>query len=280
MLRQSRNQALLPSENSGERGDRALEERHLGGEGKMAAPTRKSQGSITIVSDDEGEGQGEQMSVDFESGLPARPLYTKDGRLMQFILRLVSPMLHKVQEWEVENQTVFKADKQVELMDSSGEVMRGTMCGEASGDGKAVYPVTEGELSTSRGAGSALEHIEEELLDYEDEEEVEEVERGHQRALQKDGTLEISHMVTKKAVQSDRPLGGHHQVFVTGNLPRDEEHRTKSVRVGCSNVGFDGVKKISGKDMGSQTMVYDKIEGRDASIQVGSGSEEVSGKSR
>ncbi|KAJ1205228.1 hypothetical protein NDU88_000663 [Pleurodeles waltl] len=85
----------------------------------------------------------------------------------------------------------------------------------------------EGEPSTSRGAGFAeLEHIEEELLDYEDEEEVEEVERGHQRAVQK-GTLEVSHVATKKAVQRDSPLGGYHQAFVTGNLPRGEKHRTK-----------------------------------------------------
>ncbi|KAJ1108941.1 hypothetical protein NDU88_006311 [Pleurodeles waltl] len=56
---------------------------------------------------------------------------------MPFISRLVSSMLHKVQEWEVENQTIFKAGEPVEFMDSSGVVMRGTICGEASGNGNA-----------------------------------------------------------------------------------------------------------------------------------------------
>ncbi|KAJ1204007.1 hypothetical protein NDU88_007788 [Pleurodeles waltl] len=215
-------------------------------------------------------------------------------------------MSHKVQEWEVENPTIFKAGEQVEFMDSSGVVMRGTVFGEVSGNdnvgmaqvrldfwepgygasqsgcdsthalggreeqfstrrlgrwacdkrllvrvgapsghrleerarprevcltsGEAsgpgfgfqeVYPVAEGEPYTSRGAGFAeLEHIEEEFLDDEDEEEAEEVERSHWRTVQKEDTLDVSHEATKNAVQINRPVGGHHQVFVTENLPR------------------------------------------------------------
>ncbi|KAJ1204726.1 hypothetical protein NDU88_000164 [Pleurodeles waltl] len=356
-----RKQALLPTVTSGKRGENALEEGHLGGEEKMAAPTAGNQESIVIISDEEDDGQGEQMSLDFGGGLPVRPLSTKDGKLMQFIPRLVSPMLHKVQEWEVENQTVFKAGEQVEFMDSSGVVMRGTICGETSGNGMAgmaqvrldfwqpgsgasqagcdgthalgghmeqfstrllgwpacdkrlpvrvgalsghrlelrvrpgevrltsgeasgpgfgiqeVYPVVEGEPSTSRGAGFVElgEDIEEKFLDYENKEEAERVDKGHRRAVQKGGTLDVLHEATKKAVQSDRRVGGDGHVFFAGNLPRGEKHRTQSDRVGCSNVGFDGVKKISGKDMGSQTVVCDKNDGViDASIQVGSGSE-------
>ncbi|KAJ1204044.1 hypothetical protein NDU88_007825 [Pleurodeles waltl] len=44
-----RNQALLPSVISGERGKRALEEGHLGGEDKMAAPTAGNQESFIII---------------------------------------------------------------------------------------------------------------------------------------------------------------------------------------------------------------------------------------
>ncbi|KAJ1187447.1 hypothetical protein NDU88_004223 [Pleurodeles waltl] len=97
--------------------------------------------------------------------------------------------------------------------------------GEAYGPGfgvQEVCPVVEGEPSTSRGAGFVeLEDIEEEFLDYEDEEEAEEVDRGHRRAVQKGGTLDVLHKVNKKAVQSDHRVGGDRQVFFTGNLPRD-----------------------------------------------------------
>ncbi|KAJ1204045.1 hypothetical protein NDU88_007826 [Pleurodeles waltl] len=96
--------------------------------------------------------------------------------------------------------------------------------GEASGPGfgfQAVYPVAEGEPSTGRGAGFAeLEHIEEESLDDEDEEEAEEVERRHRRTVQKEGTLDVSHEANLNAVQINRPVGGHPQVFVTENVPR------------------------------------------------------------
>ncbi|KAJ1216724.1 hypothetical protein NDU88_004323 [Pleurodeles waltl] len=133
MCFRGRNQALPTLENSGERREPALEEKDLGGAGKMAATTDTSQDSIVIISDDKGEGQGEQMSEDCGGGLPTGLLYSRDGRLMQLVPRLVSPMLHKVQEWEVANQT----GEQVEFVDISGVVMRGTICGEASGDGKS-----------------------------------------------------------------------------------------------------------------------------------------------
>ncbi|KAJ1161611.1 hypothetical protein NDU88_002095 [Pleurodeles waltl] len=46
-------------------------------------------------------------------------------------------MLHKVQEWEVENQNILKAGEQIEFVDSSGLGMRGTICGEVRGNGNA-----------------------------------------------------------------------------------------------------------------------------------------------
>ncbi|KAJ1144199.1 hypothetical protein NDU88_010501 [Pleurodeles waltl] len=44
-------------------------------------------------------------------------------------------MLHRVQAWEAENQAVFSLGEQVELVERSGLVLNGTVCGEASGDG-------------------------------------------------------------------------------------------------------------------------------------------------
>ncbi|KAJ1141005.1 hypothetical protein NDU88_007342 [Pleurodeles waltl] len=109
-----------------------------------------------------------------------------------------------------------------------------------------------------------MEQIEEKLLDH--EEEVQQVERGHQRAVQADGTLEIPQVVNKKVVQSDRPVGRRHQELVAGNVSRGEEYGTKPIKVGCSKVGLDGVEKISGKHLDSQTVVGHGKEGIDASI--------------
>ncbi|KAJ1130775.1 hypothetical protein NDU88_009123 [Pleurodeles waltl] len=52
-LKRGRYQALTTLENSGERREPALEERHLGDASKMVAPTDTSQDSIVIISDDE-----------------------------------------------------------------------------------------------------------------------------------------------------------------------------------------------------------------------------------
>ncbi|KAJ1092756.1 hypothetical protein NDU88_005866 [Pleurodeles waltl] len=232
-------------------------------------------------------------------------------------------MLQKVQEWEVNNQTIFKVGEQVEFVDSSGVVLRGTICGKASGDGTAgmaqvrldfwqpghgasqsgcdsphvlgrhedylatrrlgrpacgkslplrveaplghrieekvkpravrltswdasgygvgghdICPGTRVLHSTSRGAGLTMERLEEELLDYEEEEEVQEVERGHQRAVQTGGTLKIPQVVNKKAVQSDRLVGRRHQELVAGNLPRGEEYGTEPIMGGCYRMGL------------------------------------------
>ncbi|KAJ1205338.1 hypothetical protein NDU88_000773 [Pleurodeles waltl] len=264
-------------------------------------------------------------------------------------------MLHKVQEWEVDNQTVFKPGEQVELVDSSGVVLRGTICGEASGDGKAgmaqvrldfwqpghgpsqpgcdsphalgghedymatqrlgrpacgkhllvrvgapmghrieekaepgavrltsrdascygvggqdICPGTGVLPSTSRGAGLNLVQFEEKLLDYEEEEEV------HEEAVQTGGTVEMP-QVNKKAVESDRLVGRHHQELVGGNLHRGEDYGMEPIMVGGYKVGLDDSGKLSGKDMGIQTVVGHGNGSIDASIQVGIGSEVVSG---
>ncbi|KAJ1106707.1 hypothetical protein NDU88_004107 [Pleurodeles waltl] len=71
--RRIRKQALLPSEYNGERGERALKERSLGGEDKMAAPIVGDREAIIVISD-EDEGQGEQMGLESGSCRTVLPL--------------------------------------------------------------------------------------------------------------------------------------------------------------------------------------------------------------
>ncbi|KAJ1117021.1 hypothetical protein NDU88_005222 [Pleurodeles waltl] len=44
-------------------------------------------------------------------------------------------MVHRVQEWEVSNQSVLRAGEQVEFVDEQGTVIRGTICGATKDDG-------------------------------------------------------------------------------------------------------------------------------------------------
>ncbi|KAJ1218858.1 hypothetical protein NDU88_006430 [Pleurodeles waltl] len=75
--------------------------------------------------------------------------------------------------------------------------------GEASGPGlgiQEIYPLVEGVPSTSRGTVVVeQEVIEDELLDYEEEEEAEEIHKGHRRAVQKGSRLVVSREANKKA---------------------------------------------------------------------------------
>ncbi|KAJ1143174.1 hypothetical protein NDU88_009485 [Pleurodeles waltl] len=112
-----------------------FEERPLGRARKMAAPLSIVEDTVVISSEEEVEEQG---SVDCggKGTLDSVFIY-KEGKIIPWVPRVVSPMLYKVQAWEVDNQGVFKVGEQVEFVHSSGLVLRGTICGEASGDGKA-----------------------------------------------------------------------------------------------------------------------------------------------
>ncbi|KAJ1118601.1 hypothetical protein NDU88_006791 [Pleurodeles waltl] len=237
----------------------SLEERPLGGARKMAAPTFNVEDTVSISSEEEVEEQGGQIGVDYnKEGTSESVFIYKEGKMIPWVPRVVSPMLHKVQAREVDNQAVFKVGEQVEFLDRSGLVLRGTICGEASGDGKAgrppvmldfwqpgqdeglagcdsphvlggngdhavhqqvrrlagvqslpsVDPVFDVRPSTSRGTGSNLEHIEEELLDY--DEEVETPVASVPKGCVKE---------TPRVVQSDHRRG-RRQELVIGNLQR------------------------------------------------------------
>ncbi|KAJ1207833.1 hypothetical protein NDU88_003223 [Pleurodeles waltl] len=289
-------QALLPLENNSERGERVFEERVLEGVNKKAAPCTGDYEAIIVISDEE-ERQEEQMVLASSTGEPVLHLTPGESRLRQFIPRTVSPMLRKVQEWEVKNQNIFKASEQIEFVDSSGLVMRGTISvrqvvmerqvwhrtsarregatrsglpdyGEGNGSG----PLHEGVLSTSRGAGVAKQEVIDDVLpDYEEEEEAEEIFSGQRRAVQRGTTRVVACEADKKADQSNHWVGRDRQVSFTGKLPRGENNRVQSSKVEGSHAGLDSVKRIMGTDMGIQTGVSDKSDGIDVSIQMGCG---------
>ncbi|KAJ1131346.1 hypothetical protein NDU88_009683 [Pleurodeles waltl] len=129
-------QALLPLESYEERRKSAFEESTLGGANKMAAPCIRVKEAI-IISSDEEERQEERLGLDIVNYVPVLNSAIGRNRVSQYIPRIVSPMLHKVQEWEVENQNIFRVGEQIEFIDSSGLILRGSICGETSGDGEA-----------------------------------------------------------------------------------------------------------------------------------------------
>ncbi|KAJ1191159.1 hypothetical protein NDU88_000475 [Pleurodeles waltl] len=110
----------------------------LGGAHKRVAPFEFSQDVVVI--DSEGESE-ERMVLVSEAGGRGRALpnffISRDGRRILWVPRTVSPMLRKVQEWEVDTQSDFKAGEQVEFVDSNGVVLRGTICDETREDGRA-----------------------------------------------------------------------------------------------------------------------------------------------
>ncbi|KAJ1199999.1 hypothetical protein NDU88_003829 [Pleurodeles waltl] len=149
-------QLALESEGSAQAG---LDERTLGGAAKMAAPSGFS--VISEVGEDLQSGVYREVSEDtvgedivivldseddLETGndpydegcsqsLPMSfRLPVQIGRNIQWIPREVSPMVHRVQEWEVSNQSVLRAGEQVDFVDGQGVVIRGTICGTAVED--------------------------------------------------------------------------------------------------------------------------------------------------
>ncbi|KAJ1149711.1 hypothetical protein NDU88_002516 [Pleurodeles waltl] len=155
-------QAPLALESGGECCEPPLEESTLGGAANMAAPSKEiisgivggsrspfvqGQGDIEfqgdqdiIVLDSEEEwepvevsgGVGEVSNKSIVAGSEIR-----GGSFLQWVPRVVSPMVHRVQEWEVANQSVFRAGEQVEFMDEQGAVLQGTICGVSNEGGSA-----------------------------------------------------------------------------------------------------------------------------------------------
>ncbi|KAJ1099394.1 hypothetical protein NDU88_004495 [Pleurodeles waltl] len=130
-------QALLHSDNNSERGEGVLEERQWGTAPKMAAPTAEHRDEIIVLFDckeEEHTGKG-----CFISGIELVnvPVLRQDGGRMQLVPRLFSPILHKVQEWDVNNQTIYQTGQHIEVAEKGGVGMRGKLYGEADVSGKA-----------------------------------------------------------------------------------------------------------------------------------------------
>ncbi|KAJ1205647.1 hypothetical protein NDU88_001075 [Pleurodeles waltl] len=146
-----------------ERGEQVLtanEERPLAGASKMAAAMFLSQSMPAsgknragkqvmalapgaqvskeiVISDEEEEDvyEGTGSVADLESSGRWGVQGQRGSRFMQWIPRVVSPMLHRVQSWEVGNPAAVYLGEQIELVDDSGAVLKDTVCGEAGSSG-------------------------------------------------------------------------------------------------------------------------------------------------
>ncbi|KAJ1099635.1 hypothetical protein NDU88_004734 [Pleurodeles waltl] len=103
----------------------------------MAPPTDFNQDMIIIVSDDEEEGQIVTKGPISMIQLSEQPFMMEEGRMLQVVPRSVSPMLHNVQQWDVDNQTLYKTGQQIEPKDKSGLETRGMLYGETDVGGQA-----------------------------------------------------------------------------------------------------------------------------------------------
>ncbi|KAJ1100664.1 hypothetical protein NDU88_005745 [Pleurodeles waltl] len=153
-------QARSPIERGVEQVLTADEERSLAGASKMAAPMILSQSMPALEKNRAGKpvmalAPGVQVSKelviksdeeeDVHKGAGSVAHVESSGRwgfqgqrcnrFMQWIPRVVSPMLHRVQSWEVGNQAAVHLGEQIELVDDSGAVFKGTVCGEAGSSG-------------------------------------------------------------------------------------------------------------------------------------------------
>ncbi|KAJ1115726.1 hypothetical protein NDU88_003948 [Pleurodeles waltl] len=93
---------------------------------------------IILVTDSDEEvekgndyyGEGGNRNITASVSLSAQ-----GDRSVQWIPRHGSPMVHRVQKWEVSNQSILRAGEQVEFVDEQGTVIRGTIYGAARDDG-------------------------------------------------------------------------------------------------------------------------------------------------
>ncbi|KAJ1173244.1 hypothetical protein NDU88_005082 [Pleurodeles waltl] len=351
----TKKKARLTIENNGERRERSLEKRTWGEAEKIVVPCTGVHEAIIVISDEE-DREDDQLVLTHMTCEPILNITSGESGFRQFVPRLVSPMLCNVQEREVENQKNVKAGEQVEFVDSSGLVTRGTICGETSGSGESgmaqvrldfwqsgvgalqtgcdgthvlgehgeqstrrlgrppqvqqlplrvgahsghrleervqsravcqttgdlrgpglgiqdFYQMHECVPSTSRGAvATDQEAIEDVLLDYEEEDELEEVLSGQRKAVQS-GVLRIAARgMVQKAVQNDHRVGGERQVSVAGNLPRGETNKVQPSKTGAQQVRLGCAKGSTGMDMAIQTGLIDNCEGIEVSIQVEGG---------
>ncbi|KAJ1142483.1 hypothetical protein NDU88_008797 [Pleurodeles waltl] len=155
-------QAPLTVESGGECCASVSEERQLGGAANMAVPSEIAVPDIVgagngqledgqrifagQVFDDviiiDSEEEGELVEVPGEGGRGSNRqvgmgLVVQSGRFVQRLPKVSTSLVHRVQEWDVANQSVFRAGEQVVFRDEQGLVLKGTICGVSSEDGSA-----------------------------------------------------------------------------------------------------------------------------------------------
>ncbi|KAJ1139389.1 hypothetical protein NDU88_005762 [Pleurodeles waltl] len=235
-----------------------LDEKPLGGVRKMVAPSTFIEDTVVISSEEEGDEQGCQASVYCGGCIPAGFYISKEGRVIPWVPRVGKCLpgcdnhhvLGRHGDYTAHQWLGWLADGKslpVRVGAPFGHWLEGRVkpgavhltSREAAGHGVLGQDTCPGfgvRPSTSRGAGSNLEHIEEELLDYDEEEE------AHEVAMQTSGMVETPKVI-KKAVQCGRPVG-RQQELVVGNLPRGEDYRLDPIGLGGSRVGSLMQRKV------------------------------------
>ncbi|KAJ1096576.1 hypothetical protein NDU88_001711 [Pleurodeles waltl] len=183
----ARLQAQSPVERGAEQDSRKDEERTLAGARKMAAPRKKFQSMPVIIKTVVGKpdvpvNAGSQLInevvviIDSEEELQEADRRIIDpvlggtrvshgsikNRLIHWTPRLVSPMIHKVQSWEINNQDAFQLGEQVELVDDSGAVFKGIVCSEAGISGmldKVYVGLDSRQLVNEGTSGCDTSHV-------------------------------------------------------------------------------------------------------------------------
>ncbi|KAJ1081442.1 hypothetical protein NDU88_001624 [Pleurodeles waltl] len=180
-------QAQSPVERGAEHDSRKDEERTLAGTRKMAAPRKKVQSmpviretvvgkpdmpvntgsqlvnEVVVIIDSEEEWQeADRRAIDPVLGGTWGSHGSRSNRLIQWTPRVVSPMIHKVQSWEISNQAAFQLGEQVELVDDSGAVFKGIACSEAGLSGmldKVYAGLDSWQLVNEGTSGCDTSHV-------------------------------------------------------------------------------------------------------------------------
>ncbi|KAJ1203956.1 hypothetical protein NDU88_007737 [Pleurodeles waltl] len=150
-------QAPLALESGGEHGNQTFEEKLLGGAANMAAPSELNDLGVeeesfptgegshifmaeqakkdVIVIDSEEEGEVLELQIEEDSGIGGHfdgGLSVHSDRVRQQTPKMISQVGQGVQEWEVEDQYIFRTGGQVFFQDGQGMILKGTICGLAS----------------------------------------------------------------------------------------------------------------------------------------------------
>ncbi|KAJ1192099.1 hypothetical protein NDU88_001411 [Pleurodeles waltl] len=110
------------------------EENFTKGEGRHMFMAEQA-GNDLIIIDSEEEGEVLELQIEEGSGISGqfdRCLSVHSERVGRQTPKIISQVGQRVQEWEVADQSVFRAGGQVFFQDEQGMILKGTICGLAS----------------------------------------------------------------------------------------------------------------------------------------------------